>query len=66
MGLAEKYIGILNRMTCDLFETKEVKTFLEMKLNRKRAQIISKQYGLFVRYRRSLGRTVWPARRTWM
>ena len=53
MGLAEKYVDILNKMTCDLFETKEVKSFLEMKLNRKRAQIISKQYGLFVRYRRS-------------
>jgi pyrroloquinoline quinone (PQQ) biosynthesis protein C len=53
MGLSGKYIEILNQMTRDLFETKEVKGFLETKLTRPKAQIISQQYGLFVRYRRS-------------
>ena len=38
MGLSEKYIEILNQMTRDLFETKEVKGFLETKLTRKKAQ----------------------------
>lgn len=53
MGLSEKYIEILNEMTRDLFETKEVKDFLETRLTRRKAQIIAQQYGLFVRYRRS-------------
>ena len=53
MGLSGKYIEILNEMTRDLFETKEVKDFLETRLTRRKAQIISQQYGLFVRYRRS-------------
>ena len=53
MGLSGKYIEILNQMTRDLFETKEVKGFLETRLTRRKAQIIAQQYGLFVRYRRS-------------
>ena len=53
MGLSGKYIEILNAMTRDLFETKEVKDFLETRLTRRKAQIIAQQYGLFVRYRRS-------------
>jgi pyrroloquinoline quinone (PQQ) biosynthesis protein C len=53
MALAEKYIDVLNKMTRDLFETEEVKGFLETKLTRRKAQIVAQQYGLFVRYRRS-------------
>lgn len=53
MTLVQKYDKILDQMTRDLFETKEVKRFLETRLTRSRAQIISQQFGLFVRYRRS-------------
>ena len=53
MTLVQKYEKILDQMTRDLFETKEVKRFLETRLTRSRAQIISQQFGLFVRYRRS-------------
>ena len=53
MTLVQKYDKILDQMTRDLFETKEVKRFLETRLTRSRSQIISQQFGLFVRYRRS-------------
>ena len=53
MTLAQKYDEILNQMTRDLFETKEVRNFLETRLTPSKAQIIAKQMGLFVRYRRS-------------
>ncbi|MEE8074103.1 MAG: hypothetical protein V3T60_00590, partial [Candidatus Binatia bacterium] len=53
MGLAEKYDEELNQLTRETFESPDVKRFYDIKLNPKRAQIISQQFGLFVRERRS-------------
>ncbi len=53
MSFVEKYDEVLSQLTRETFETRDVKSFYETKLTIKRAQIISQQFGLFVRHRRS-------------
>jgi pyrroloquinoline quinone (PQQ) biosynthesis protein C len=53
MNLLTEYDGILNQMTRELFQTKEVEGFLTTRLTRRRAQVIAQQFGLFVRHRRT-------------
>ena len=49
----EKYDEVLNRMTRELFDSREVQSFFDVRLTQRRAQIISQQFGLFVRHRRT-------------